>query len=103
MIDVKSQGPLTAMSETELMHWMRLASVRAAAVAIPKIRTALQHFSARQAAYTVSLEVNDQHACMIVCTHVQHNTPRAKALASLRKRNLSKYSGPCHLGMLATK
>ena len=43
------QGPLQDMSEAELTHWMRCASLRAAVVASPGAADILQRFGERRA------------------------------------------------------
>ena len=60
------QGPLAAMSETELAHWMRCASVRAAVGALPGAELLLQQFGSRRAELVHRFEASQpqsSHLC----------------------------------------
>lgn len=51
------QGPLTVMSETELIHWMRCAGVRTAATALPPLSELLDKFGEQRASMTHMFQV----------------------------------------------
>ena len=65
------QGPLAAMSEAELAHWMRCASARAAVGARPGAEPLLQQFGSRRAERAHRFEASrlDQTALFEPCLH----------------------------------
>ena len=58
---VAMQGPLTQMSEAELQHWMRSASLRVALLASKPLSNLLEAFGNRRANMSHSFEVQSFH------------------------------------------